>query len=106
SKTDLMICEGTRIDEATLQSENDVFEACKYYADQAHNSVIIADYSYKDVDRFTTFYRVAKSSNRVLLLNTKAARYLRALSESNARITLPKMDDENIGIYMPRKEGG
>ncbi len=106
ARPDMMICEGTRIAEASRQTESDVFEACKFYAEQAKESIIIADYSYKDVDRFTTFYKIAKATSRRLLLNTKTARYIEALSDSNPRISLPALGDDNIGIYMPMKSGG
>ncbi len=104
-KPDLMLCEGTRINETSSNRESDVLETCKYYVERAKDLFAFVDYSYKDVDRFTTFYTIAKSSERKLLIDAKTARYLRALSTSTS-LALPKSDDENISIYKPREGSG
>jgi ribonuclease J len=79
-KPDAMICEGTRIDETLLTREKDVFDACKFFVERSKDHLVYADYSYKDIDRFTTFYNIAKSTERSLLIHPKVARYLKSLS--------------------------
>ncbi len=105
AKPDMMLCEGTRIDETSSNKESDVLATCKYYIERAKDLFAFVDYSYKDVDRFSTFYTIAKSSQRRLLIDAKTARYLRALSSSTS-LSLPKSDDEYIAIYKPREGSG
>ena len=63
-----MLCEGTRIDEAAYHTEQDVFDSCKFLVGQANNSLVFADYSFKDIDRFLTFYNNARETGRKLLI--------------------------------------
>jgi ribonuclease J len=102
-KPDVMLCEGTRINEPVGASESGVFEACKFLLTQARGCFAFADYSYKDVDRFTTFYNVARETNRKLLIGIKAARYLSSLREADPSMNIPPIDDDSIGIYRPRE---
>jgi ribonuclease J len=107
---DLMLCEGTRINDATSSNENIVYETCNKVATQANerNLFIFADYSYKDIDRFQTFYKLAKSSNRIMLITPKTARYLSLLAENDPELSkvIPKANDEFIGIYKHRAKSG
>ncbi len=105
SKPDLMLCEGTRINETLSHRESDVLETCNYYVAKAKGLFVFVDYSYKDVDRFSTLNKVAKLSGRKLLIDVKTARYLHALSGSNS-LALPKPSDESIAIYKPREKSG
>ena len=102
---DVMLCEGTRINESTSQKENDVYELRLGYISQAKNNFVFADYSYKDIDRFTTFYNIAKKTGRKILINAKTARYLTALL-NNPRMKVPKITDETIVVYKPRVKTG
>jgi ribonuclease J len=102
-KPDLMLCEGTRINEAAYHTEKDVYDSCKFFVAQARTPPVFADYSYKDIDRFTTFYKIARETDRSLLVGIRAARYLQALGMSDQRLEIPKIDDGNLGIYRPRE---
>jgi ribonuclease J len=103
AKPDLMLCEGTRIDETSTRRESDVLNSCKAFVEQAKNSFVFADYSYKDIDRLVTFFQVAKQTGRKLLISAKTARYIRALSNADPNLGLPSPDDLNMGIYVPRE---
>jgi ribonuclease J len=105
AKPDVMLCEGTRINESASLKENDVYETCLGYISQAKDHFVFADYSYKDIDRFTTFYKLAKKLGRKILINPKTARYLTALSK-NPRISVPKITDETIVVYKQRVKSG
>jgi ribonuclease J len=105
ARPDLMLCEGTRINETASSTEKDVFRACKEAVERAKSSFVFADYSYKDIDRFRTFYNVAKSAGRRLLITIRQARYLSALSEA-AGLEVPKPDDGNLALYKPRIKSG
>ncbi len=103
AKPDIMLCEGTRIHEAVNHSEGDVFATCGFLVKQARNSFVFADYSYKDIDRFTTFFKIAKESGRKLLIGVRAARYIQAVRGCDPKLGVPRVDDETIGIYRPRE---
>lgn len=105
AKPDLMLCEGTRINESSVQKENDVFRTCLEFISQAKDSFVFADYSYKDIDRFMTFYNIAKSISRKVVINGRLARYLDALSK-NSSLNIPKIDDETVVVYKPRYRSG
>jgi ribonuclease J len=105
-KPQIMICEGTRINETSLTREKDVFDVCKYFVENSKGHLIYADYSYKDTDRFTTFYNIAKSTGRSLLIHAKVARYLKSLGSGGNPLNLPSLGDENIVIYKPRGKSG
>jgi ribonuclease J len=105
-KPDVMICEGTRIDETSLTREKDVFDVCKYFVERSRQHLVYADYSYKDIDRFTTFYNVAKSTGRSLLIHPKVARYIKSLSSGGNPLKLPSLEDGHILIYKPREKSG
>jgi ribonuclease J len=102
-KPDLMLCEGTRINEAAYHTESDVYDSCKFLVSQTRSCLVFAEYSYKDIDRFTTFYKIAKETNRKLLIGIRAARYLQALKLADPSLGIPEIDDESIGIYRPRE---
>ncbi|MFI5421775.1 MAG: MBL fold metallo-hydrolase, partial [Nitrososphaerales archaeon] len=55
AKPDLMLCEGTRIEEPSSLSEGDIFDTFRFFIDQCKNSFVFADFAYKDIDRFETF---------------------------------------------------
>jgi ribonuclease J len=102
-KADVMLCEGTRINETAYHTEKDVHDACRFFVEQARESFVFADYSYKDIDRFVTFYTIAKETGRKLLIGIKAAKYLQALKLADPTLQIPDIDDANIGIYRPRE---
>src|SRR5580704_6191354 len=105
-----MMCEGTRINETNVSDEKFVYDTCRQYVNQANQRdlFVFADYSYKDIDRFQTFFNVAKNSGRKLLITPKTARYLQRLSEDDPELAkvIPKMDDATIGIYQSRIKTG
>ncbi|MDG6905878.1 MAG: MBL fold metallo-hydrolase [Nitrososphaerota archaeon] len=105
AKSDLMLCEGTRINESNFQRENDVYESSLGYILQARNNFVFVEYSYKDIDRFMTFYRVARETGRKIVIDPKTARYLHVLSR-NPRIKVPEISDDTIVVYRQRVKSG
>ena len=102
---DIMLCEGTRINESSSSTEKDVLDLCLNYIQQAKDHFVFAEYSYKDVDRFTTFYNLAKMTEKKMLITPKMARYLDALSKDGA-LNVPDMEDETVVVYKPRAKSG
>ncbi len=111
AKPDWVLCEGTRINESNVNDEASVYRTCHQFTGLANerNLFIFADYSFKDIDRFQTFYRVAKDSDRKLVVTPKTARYLKLLSERDPELSkvIPSMEkDHSIGIYKNRVKTG
>jgi len=103
---DIMLCEGTRISEEESGSE-------KYVAENAHNVItkckhlVVANFAYKDLDRFMTFYRVAKENERKIVISKRHAYLLEELQNvPTLEKDIPRIDDENILIYIDRKDTG
>jgi ribonuclease J len=103
---DVMLCEGTRIDEEESGSEklvaegaNDVISKCEH--------LVVADFAYKDLDRFLTFYNLAKENDRKIVISKRHAYLLKELQNvPSLREGIPEIDDENIRIYIDRKDTG
>jgi ribonuclease J len=103
---DIMLCEGTRIHEEESGSEklveedaNRVISECKH--------LVVADFAYKDLDRFTTFYKVAKDNGRKIVISKRHAYLLRELQNISAlKKSIPDVDDENVLIYVDSRKTG
>ena len=106
SKPDLMLCEGTRIDQPPSMSEQDVHNVCLTHIKNSKGGFVFAHYSYKDIDRFTSFHRIAKETERKLVITPAVARYLEALSKRVTSLKVPPLDDPNLVIYKPREKTG
>jgi ribonuclease J len=103
---DIMLCEGTRIDEKESGSE-------KLVAESAHNVIskcdhlVVTDFAYKDLDRFMTFYSLAKRNDRKIVISKRHAYLLEELQNVPAlKGSIPEISDENIFIYIDRKDTG
>ena len=106
SKPDVMLCEGTRISEMVSQTEQNVHDSCLHVVQHAVNHFVFADFSYKDIDRFVTFYDIAKETGRKLVINAKSARYLRALAKTKSSLLIPPVEDETIVVFKPKIKSG
>jgi len=98
-----LIAEGTRIrDPPTDESEKKVYQDCKGYVEKS-NRLVLADFSFKDVDRLRTFYNIAKETGRKFVVNAKDGPFLEKLSKDK-QLKLPSPDDENILFHVPKKK--
>ncbi len=103
---DILLCEGTRIGENESRSE-------EYVAENAHNVVsqckhlVVADFAYKDLYRFMTFYKVAKENDRKIVISRRHAYLLGELQNvRELKKDVPRIVDENILIYIDRRNTG
>jgi ribonuclease J len=104
-EVDILLCEGTRIDEQEGFSEEYVAENASRVVDGC-KELVIADFAYKDLDRFLTFYNIARNNDRKLAISKRHAYLLSELSKSSGVGGIPSLDDENIVIYLDRKGTG
>ncbi|MBN2518418.1 MAG: MBL fold metallo-hydrolase [Candidatus Altiarchaeota archaeon] len=102
-KPKVLIIEGTRIDSNKVESEERVKEDCMRSVDGCKGLVVV-NFPVRDVDRMATFHKIAKESGRRLVINTKQAYLLQLLEER--RVEAPRVDDENIAVYLPKKTWG
>ena len=98
-----MICEGTRVNSTQVDSEEHVKEVAKERVDKT-NELVVVNFPVRDTDRMQSFYQVAQQTDRALVINLKQAYLLELFRESG--ITTPKIDDDHIRVYIPRKTWG
>jgi ribonuclease J len=100
-----LITEGTRIDEqAKEESEDKVFSDSNKIVSST-DRLVLADFNFKDVDRLRTFYNIAKENDRKFVVKLNDAYFLKYLSK-DPKLNIPKIDDDNIIIYVPKKKSG
>jgi len=100
-----MVTEGTRIDSGkTNESENRVYNKSRKHLEDNKNLSIV-DFNFKDVDRFTTFYKIAKDLDRKLVISFKHACYLERYHKDK-KLKSPDSKDENIIIIKPKRMTG
>jgi len=100
-----MITEGTRIDiEQTHESEQKVHTYAKKEI-AACKDLAIVDFNFKDVDRFTTFYKIAKDLGKKLVISFKHACFLERYHKDKILRT-PNSTDEHILLLKPKRLTG
>ena len=104
TKPDLLIIEGTRIDEANSKTETDVEDEICNIATNA-KGLSICNWSVRDTDRMLSFLNAAKKMDKKLAISLKQAYLLNQLSKCPDTST-PSLDDDNIEIYANRKSWG
>jgi len=99
SKPTWFLCEGTRIDEMRIDSEEYVKKTITKLISEAKGLVFL-EHPIRDLDRVKTIFDSAKEKNRKFVINTKLA-YL--ISELGSESPF-KLDD--VRILIPAKEWG
>jgi ribonuclease J len=104
---DIMICEGTRIDEAEESTtEESVKEGAVGTVREAER-LVIADFAFRDITRLTTFYEIAEATGRQLVLSKRDAYLMDTLrSECELPFQIPSTSDKNILVYVDRRGTG
>lgn len=100
-----LITEGTRIaDQVKEESEDLVYrQSTKIVSDT--DRLVFVDFNFKDVDRFRTFFNIARKTGRKLVVKLSDAYFLKYLSQDE-QLDLPNIDDEDIIIYLPKRGSG
>lgn len=96
AKPDLLIIEGTRIDETNSKTETDVEDEICNIATNA-KGLSVCNWSIRDTDRMLSFLNAAKKMNKKLAISLKQAYLLDQLSTCPDTST-PSLDDDNIEI--------
>lgn len=106
SNIDIILCEGTRIQEEFSETELDV-EADVASIVNGTENLVVCSYPTRDLDRLLSFYNAAVKCNRDLVIDLKQA-YLLKLFQSSEHYMgkYPRLDDNRLKIYIPRKVWG
>jgi len=103
-----LITEGTRmadVEKRQNYSEPQVAKLADGVVSSTDRMVFAARYS-RDIDRFNSFYKVAKKNGRKLVVNPKTAHLLtKLLGDEHLKVPDPLKDD-NIVVYFKRKRSG
>lgn len=97
----IMISEGTRIDNTSNVSEEDI-EKRAVNEIASCRGLVVVNYPIRDLDRLVTFFKVAQDTDRKLVISLKQAYILSLFQENNS--AYPKLSD--VMIYKPRKGWG
>ena len=97
-----VITEATNMTGASVSSEVEVENKLNSIVGQA-DGIVLADFAYTDVDRFNSFYRIAKKNGRCLAVSLKQAYLLNALRRDKG-LSIPELNDENILIFRKSKK--
>ena len=103
-----MICEGTRMVEEEKRknySEEQVAKLSGKLVSSTDNIVFVTRYS-RDMDRFRSFYNVAKNNDRKIVISPKTAHLLSRLMEDKRLILPDPLKDKDILVYYKRKRSG
>ncbi len=99
-KPDVLIIEGTRVAEKEVRknhSEEFVEQESKKIAEKEKRLILAMRYP-KDLDRFKTFYSIAKQTGRELIISLKTAHLLLSLKDDPMKLPDP-CNDEAIKVY-------
>ncbi|MGQ9640021.1 MAG: MBL fold metallo-hydrolase [Candidatus Bathyarchaeia archaeon] len=102
AKPEILICEGTNISGADVSSEGEVMRKVGEVV-SGTDGLVMATFSYADVDRFKTFYEVSRTSGRKLAISMRQAYILDRL-RSNGRLNLPEIDGESLIMFQRSKK--
>jgi ribonuclease J len=106
AEPDVMLCEGTRIDEQDNSSEAYVKENSIKTIQQS-KGLVIADFAFRDLTRFCTFYEIAKATDRKFVISKRDAYLIDALRNlPDLPFKLPSPTDKNVLVYVERKDTG
>lgn len=101
---DVLLCEGTRINESDRISEKGVRHVANQKV-QETSGLVLANFPQRDMDRLRTFWQVARGNDRILVVSSKQAVLLKQL-EQDKHLYLPRLNDPHIAVYLKRKGWG
>jgi len=104
AEPDVLIIEGTRMDGSKSLSEAEVKKRISRFISETKN-LVVANFSWKDIDRLNSFFEACKENERKLVINTKIA-YLLEVLKNDKKLSVPDVKDENILIYLHRAGWG
>jgi ribonuclease J len=102
-KPEILICEGTNIDEAPGATEEVVMENASRKMKEAHGHLVVADFGPRNLERLLTFRQVASNCGRKLAIFSKDAYLLQSLHYVMHEVPDPADDDTTV-VYREVKD--
>jgi len=100
-----MITEGTRVDERQkVESEKKVYQKSKSVLEKDKHASIV-DFNFKDLDRFQTFFQIAKELEKTLVISFKHACFLERYHQ-DPFVNAPDSKDGSIALLLPKRHTG
>jgi len=100
-----MITEGTRINvKKSDESEEKVYKDSKREISK-NKKLTVVDFNFKDVDRFRTFYKMAKDLDKKLVISFKHACFLEKYHRDK-KLRAPDSKDDQILLLKPKRLTG
>lgn len=99
-RPEVVICEHTNMTEVEVSSEHEVMEKLNMVISNA-SGLVLTEFSYADIDRLRSFHEIASKNNRCLVVTTKQAYLLHALS-ADSRLKSPGIKD--VLIFQKEKK--
>ena len=99
---DILIIEGTNIDYSKIETEEEV----KYKIDKVVSKtkgLILAGFNRTDIDRLRSFYNVAITQGRILVLSMKQAYLVHKLKDDSHLDTF-NVNDPNVRVFVRNKK--
>ncbi|MCJ7831334.1 MAG: hypothetical protein MUP86_02265 [Dehalococcoidia bacterium] len=93
-----LLCEGTRLTTPTSTTESEVFENSLKVVRVAGDTLVVADFAPRNVERLLSFLQIAAETKRRLLIQPKDAYLLRAMHLADPSTPDP-MEHPEIGLY-------
>jgi ribonuclease J len=103
-KPDVLIIEGTRIDEESSRKEADVEDEVATVTSKS-KGLTVCNWPVRDTDRMISFLNAAKKIDKKLTISLKQAYLIEQLNNCKDSIA-PKLDDNNLELYANRKDWG
>jgi ribonuclease J len=108
ARPDALICEGTRMavkEKRQNYSELQVKQKSNEIVASTDRAVFTMRAS-RDIDRFRSFYEVAKKNNRKYVITPKTAYLLSKLLEDKHLLVPDPLKDDTISVYYKKKKSG
>ena len=102
-KPDVLIIEGTRVNEESSRKEADVEDEVSVISSKA-KGLTVCNWPVRDVDRMISFLNSAKKLDKTLTISLKQAYLIEQLSKCSSNV--PKLNDKNLALYAMRKDWG
>ena len=97
-----VVTEATNMTGASVSSESEVGDKLNSIVKQA-DGIVLAEFSYADVDRLNSFFRIAKKNQRCLAVSLKQAYLLNAFREDRG-LSVPDLNDESVLVFRKSKQ--
>ncbi len=104
AKPDVLIIEGTRIDEESSRKEANVEDEVCTLASKS-KGLTVCNWPVRDTDRLISFLNAAKKLDKTLTISLKQAYLIEQLNKCKSPM-VPKLDNKNLALYSMRKNWG